>query len=279
MSRLNIKTNNETIVLNEPLHYDITPRLLIVDADSLFYHACYNPDRDKVDSLGNSIFKLTPEEDLQNCIYNLDNKIQDINNTINNHYNIINTTYFYGGKNNFRYQIYPEYKANRKKTEKPPYINEVIDYFKMNYNPIEADGCESDDYVYNAYLASNKQCVIAAIDKDVISQCWGVPIYYYQRRKDEFDFIKGEFINVTEKQSKHFFVSQMIQGDVTDNIKGSKGVGEKWVNKNIHNEMSDRLYLFKVFRAYMKANKNNISKARKNLELNYQLIKLKELGW
>jgi hypothetical protein len=43
--------------------------------------------------------------------------------------------------------------------------------------------------------------------------------------------------------------------------------------------MSDRMYLFKVFRAYMKANKNNISKARKDLELNYNLIKLKDLKW
>jgi 5'-3' exonuclease len=221
MSRLYIKTTNDnTLVLNEPLQYDNTPRLLIVDADSLFYHACYNPARKEVDANGNSTFKLTPEEDLNNCKYNLDNKIQDINNTINNFYNITNTTYFYGGKNNFRYQIYPEYKANRKNIEKPPFINEIIQYFKDNYNPIEAEGCESDDYVYNAYLTSNKQCVVAAIDKDVINQCCEVPIYYYQRRKDEFDFIRGEFINVTEKQSKHFFVFQLITGDVTDNIKG-----------------------------------------------------------
>jgi len=49
------------------------------------------------------------------------------------------------GSNNYRFKYYPEYKANRKDTPKPQWLEQVREHLVLNWNAQVSDGCEADD--------------------------------------------------------------------------------------------------------------------------------------
>ena len=119
------------------------------------------------------------------------------------------------GPDNFRREIYPAYKANRKKemTEKE---RELFDY---SYNQLEshwgaekATGMEADDLL--AIWHTETPGIIASLDKDMLQ----VPGLHYNFRSKEFQYIE-------EEEASYLLHLQMLTGDSTDNIKGLKGIG------------------------------------------------------
>lgn len=132
------------------------------------------------------------------------------------------------GKDNFRYQIDPEYKANRRKSMDPEVLDRVEQlyaYAKSIY--INSDGAEADDYVsVHAYdlMAQGKEFVIAHIDKDLNM----IPGWHYNFQKKEFYFVAPE-------ESFTFMMRQLMMGDMSaDNIPGLKGIGEVTTSKMLH---------------------------------------------
>jgi len=138
-------------------------------------------------------------------------------------------------KNNFRKEIYPEYKMNRKDQRKPLCLKRIRERlgYVYQYN-IEQDGYEADDIIGEFITAKdpyaklweveppvktqNNRAVCVTIDKDLQT----VPGLHY---------IKDELVEITEEQADFTWMCQTIAGDSVDNIIGVKGLGMKRAEK------------------------------------------------
>ena len=142
---------------------------------------------------------------------------------------------FLTGKDNFRYRIYPEYKAHRPK-EKPFWLESIRSYLKATFNAEVVDGQEADDALG---INQTDDTVICSIDKDLLM----IPGKHY-------NFVKDEFITVTKEDGiKHFYM-QCLQGDRSDNIKGIPGIGVKKAEKLLEGLVTEQELFNKVREAY-----------------------------
>lgn len=117
---------------------------------------------------------------------------------------------FIGGEDNFRYSIYPAYKANRKDTTKPPWLEPCREQLIVEWQAVVVNGMETDDMLG---IEQREDTVIASIDKDLLM----IPGRHY-------NFVKNEFYNVSEIDGLRHFWFQMIMGDRSDNIPGYDGI-------------------------------------------------------
>ena len=142
---------------------------------------------------------------------------------------------FLTGKDNFRYKIYPEYKAHRPK-EKPFWLESIRSYLRATFNAEVVDGQEADDALG---INQTDDTVICSIDKDLLM----IPGKHY-------NFVKDEFITVTKEDGiKHFYM-QCLQGDRSDNIKGIPGIGVKKAEKLLKGLVTEQELFNKVREAY-----------------------------
>jgi len=123
---------------------------------------------------------------------------------------------FLTGKNNFRYTIYPEYKAHRPK-EKPFWLEKCRQYLIATFNAEVIDGQEADDALG---IAQTEDTIICSIDKDLLM----IPGRHY-------NFVKDEFQEVTNDSGMFHFYMQCLTGDRSDNIKGIEKIGPKKAEK------------------------------------------------
>lgn len=134
---------------------------------------------------------------------------------------------FLSGDNNFRYDIYPEYKANRK-LEKPRWLRSVKDYLIDKYKAEVSDGCEADDLLGIAQCSSTNT-IICSLDKDLRM----IPGNHYSFAITGTSSLgnkwerAAEQVVVTEWEGLKRFYTQILTGDSTDNIKGAAGIGVK----------------------------------------------------
>lgn len=141
------------------------------------------------------------------------------------------------GKNNFRYSIYPLYKANRKDIEKPFHHNNIKVHLIGQYHAHVVDGMEADDALSIAQCQALDRCeetIICTRDKDLrmvpgwhysweIGQqpSWG-PCYVVDPGYLCLSQGKAKKLNGTGLM---WFYAQMLTGDRVDNIPGLPGVG------------------------------------------------------
>lgn len=179
-------------------------KVAVYDADNIPFYVCHNK-------------KGEPEKTFDDCINLCDNLIFNTNNRINADYYV---GFLTKGKC-FRYDIYPEYKGNRKYDDPPKYLQEVKQYLIDGHNFTYQEGYEADDLVMS-FKAQYKQyeSIIVSADKDILKAC----NVAYNTRKNEFVY------NSDEEIIEHFWKS-MICGDTVDNIKGIPGKGEVYSEK------------------------------------------------
>ncbi len=152
-------------------------------------------------------------------------------------------------KNNFRKEIYPEYKMNRVDQRKPLCLRRIRERlgYVYQYN-IEQDGYEADDIIGEFITAKdpyaklweveppvktqNNRAVCVTIDKDLQT----VPGLHY---------IKDELVEITEEQADFTWMCQTIAGDTVDNIIGVKGLGMKRAGKILQG-VEELKYLWKL---------------------------------
>lgn len=138
---------------------------------------------------------------------------------------------FDAARKNFRYDIYPEYKANRSET--PPdlipqfgLIREATRAFGLP--ALEMEGFEADDLIATyarEALAQGKKVTIVGSDKDLMQLIReGVRMY---------EPIKGRYLTLEDVQDK-FGVTpdkvvdvQALVGDSSDNVPGVPSIGAK----------------------------------------------------
>ena len=250
-------------VKNCPTKYDDSQKVLLIDADSIMYTSTYFPE----DSL---LEFPTEEEQLEEAKYRTRTKLQEIQINVEEWYNIVQTYIFIGGKGNFRYKIFPEYKANRKDTVKSPLLPFIKEYMIEELKAIESHGGEADDYIIDGISECSGNCVVSSIDKDVLYHSPNIPLYDYRGYND----VLGEFKSISTKQSRLARATQLVTGDSTDGVPGAKGVGKAWCDKNMHVDMTDYQFIKAIFLAYLKANKNDSVESKKQIKLYYKVLKL-----
>lgn len=127
---------------------------------------------------------------------------------------------YLSSKNNFRRKHYPDYKANRKGTDEPPFLDDLKKYMVDEYGAYLCDGFEADDalgVVQSSFLSDSRvETCIVSIDKDLLQ----IPGWHYNTNNRTLQYIDAE-------QAELFYHCQLLAGDVADNIIGIRGIGLK----------------------------------------------------
>jgi 5'-3' exonuclease len=136
---------------------------------------------------------------------------------------------FLSGETNFRYSIYPEYKANRKQP-KPRHLKALKQYLIDKYAAVVSDNCEADDLL-GIEQCNSTDTIICSIDKDLRM----IPGNHYSfeisgkitrgPRAGETWVRPAERLVVEAFEGLRHFYSQVLTGDSTDNVKGAVGIG------------------------------------------------------
>lgn len=132
------------------------------------------------------------------------------------------------GSNNFRYNYNPEYKANRKNTTKPVYLELVREHLVTQWNAQVSDGCEADDLMAIEQTKQPDETIICTIDKDLLQ----VPGRHY-------NFVKSEFQTISPVEGCFNFYWQFIMGDTSDNIFGFDGKARQVIPKFLESTQTD----------------------------------------
>jgi|11BtaG_2_1085332.scaffolds.fasta_scaffold00060_21 DNA polymerase-1 len=122
------------------------------------------------------------------------------------------------GRNNFRKDIDPEYKANRVGKRKPVTLSAVRKHLQSSYKSMVGDPVEADDLLGILLTKNPEKYVLWSIDKDL-------------RQIAGRHLIDDGVVTITQEQADRAFWIQVLTGDAADNYKGISGVGPKTAEK------------------------------------------------
>lgn len=126
-------------------------------------------------------------------------------------------TIYFTGSGNFRKDLYPEYKAHRKKVRKPAGYAAVKSEIQTLFAVEQLDGLEADDLIGMAHtrdMENGIESLIVSEDKDFNT----IPGWRYNPDKDAFYF------HSVEEADRNWLLQTLI-GDRTDGYPGLEGVG------------------------------------------------------
>ncbi len=127
---------------------------------------------------------------------------------------------FLSGGENFRYELYPDYKANR--TQEDPIHRQACHQFIIDeWKGEETDGYEADDAMG---CNQTEDTIICSLDKDLRM----IPgkHYSWEIKRNGIVIREPEFAEVDYMTGLKHFYKQMIIGDTADNIIGIRGLGK-----------------------------------------------------
>ena len=234
--------------------------ILLIDADSLIFASCYRK-------------RETPDDELyytniEDSRAKFDEQFMAIVNHLEDKYPIDKVLTFSGSKGNFRKLITPKYKANRKKQELPPLLNEMHQFVKDHYDSIWGYGVETDDMVARYWKQisddiGRDEVMIVSIDKDYKQFPCLMYNYHYKHK---------EILDITEEEAMYNFYEQMIVGDTADNVNYFKGKGKKYAEKHFKDCTTKYQYTRKLYELFKLEYKG---KAKQKYAECYHLLKLR----
>jgi len=115
---------------------------------------------------------------------------------------------------NYRYEIFPEYKASRKKNRKPLGLKWLIEWMTEEFGGIKAKNMEADDLIGILCTERPKETIAVSGDKDFAT----LPVSWYNPLKDAL-------VKTSAKEAAKFHLVQTLAGDQADGYSGAKGVG------------------------------------------------------
>lgn len=186
---------------------------LVIDADVITYRVAWSCEDRKTG-------EVDPVYVLQGRINNQINEILEV--TRSTDYQLYLT-----GPNNFRYEIYPQYKANR--PPKPKLYEAAREYLISKWGAIVTDGIEADDAMAIEASMDVENVCIASIDKDLLQ----VPCWHY-------NFVTGKHFKQTEEGAIRSFYAQLLMGDATDSIPGIRGIGPVKAGKLLQDAVTEQ---------------------------------------
>lgn len=163
-----------------------------------------------------------------NAVYGFTNMFLKLTSKIGCDYTLV---LFDAKRENFRNQIFPEYKATRREVPEElipqfPIIREAVDALKLNY--LEMEGYEADDLIATyarLALEQGMEAVVVSADKDLM-QLIRPGVEFYDPMKDKFftpEDVREKFGVYPDKVVD----VQALSGDSTDNVPGVPGIGPK----------------------------------------------------
>lgn len=161
----------------------------------------------------------------------------------------------------FRYDIYPEYKANRKNLERPKYLDKIKEYMITDYKAVHHAGLEADDII-TICAESYKGSIIATIDKDL-----------KQKEGIHFNLDKNTFDTVDEFTAAYNLYFQCLVGDSTDNIKGCPKIGKVKAEEAL-SKANKEIHMLKHIALTLYCRTLGDHEGIKQFYLNYSLVKL-----
>ena len=234
--------------------------ILLIDADSLIFASCYRK-------------RETPDDELyytniEDSRAKFDEQFMSIVNHLEDKYPIDKVLTFSGSKGNFRKLITQKYKANRKKQELPPLLNEMHQFVKDHYDSIWGYGIETDDMVARYWKQisddiGRDEVMIVSIDKDYKQFPCLMYNYHYKHK---------EILDISEEEAMYNFYEQMIVGDTADNVNYFKGKGKKYAEKHFKDCITKYQYTRKLYELFKQEYKG---KARQKYAECYHLLKLR----
>jgi 5'-3' exonuclease len=234
--------------------------ILLVDADSLIFASCYKKREHKDDERFYT--------DIEDSKAKFDEQFMSIVNKLEDMYNVERVITFSGSKGNFRKLITPVYKANRKKQELPPLLDEMHQFVKDEYNSVWGFGIETDDIVARYWKELSNEVgrnnvMIVSIDKDYKQFPALIYNYHYKHK---------EVLDISEEEALYNFYEQMIIGDTADNVNYFKGKGKKYAEKYLADCNTKYQYTRKMLELFQEKYKG---KARQKYAECYHLLKLR----
>jgi DNA polymerase-1 len=121
---------------------------------------------------------------------------------------------FLTGANNWRKDILPSYKSNRKATRKPLMLPFIRQFMVDNLDATIVDTLEADDLL-GIEATSTDDCIIVSEDKDLKT----IPTMVYNPQKDD------EPVRISEFTAAWNHMFQTLTGDSTDGYSGCPKVG------------------------------------------------------
>ena len=234
--------------------------ILLVDADSLIFASCYRK-------------RETPDDELyytniEDSRAKFDEQFMSIVNHLEEKYPIDKILTFSGSKGNFRKLITPKYKANRKKQELPPLLDEMHQFVKDHYDSIWGYGIETDDMVARYWKQisddiGRDEVMIVSIDKDYKQFPCLMYNYHYKHKV---------ILDISEEEAMYNFYEQCIVGDTADNVNYFKGKGKKFAEKHFKDCTTKYQYTRKLYELFKQEYKG---KARQKYTECYHLLKLR----
>ena len=142
---------------------------------------------------------------------------------------------------NWRKDILPSYKSNRKATRKPLLLKALRQYLLDEMGAVMVAGMEADDLL-GITSTNEPDCVIISEDKDLAT----IPCQLFNPAKD--DAVR----TITEFEADHFHMLQTLTGDAVDGYKGLEGCGPKTAEKILDGCMTSMEMWAAVVNAYSK---------------------------
>lgn len=199
-----------------------------------------------------------------------------------------------------RKKMYPDYKANRavnrrltrldnftsvddEKVAMGQQLQRLVEYLeKLPVTVMATENIEADDAI--AYICQQvypkSQCFIMSSDTDFL-QLVDDRVVVWAPTKKKF-FFKENVKDAFGCNSQNYILYKTLMGDKGDNVPGIKGLGKKTLEKNIPILFQDKEISLQDILTYIKDNKDSnaimtkLSESTQKLELNYDLMQLKE---
>ncbi len=234
--------------------------ILLVDADSLIFASCYKKREQPEDEKYYT--------DIQDARHKFDEQYMKIVNDLEEKYPIDKVITFSGSRGNFRKLITTKYKANRKKAELPPLLNEMHDYVKSYYESVVGYGVETDDMVARYWkklcgTVGRDNVMIVSIDKDYKQFPALIYNYHYKHK---------QVLDIKEDEALYNFYEQCIVGDTADNVNYFKGKGIRFAQKYFADCETKYQYTKKLYQLFKEQYKG---KAKLKYIECYNLLKLR----
>lgn len=126
---------------------------------------------------------------------------------------------YLSGPTNFRKEVNPEYKANRKDQEPPRWLQECKEFLIVEWKAKMVEYLEADDLLG---INQTQNSIIVSLDKDLRM----VPGEHYSWEISTAKWVKpAEFKTITKMEGLQNFYLQILTGDPTDHVIGLAGIG------------------------------------------------------
>lgn len=145
---------------------------------------------------------------------------------------------------NFRYRIWPQYKANRVDKRRPMCLAALKEWIEDEYETFKRPDIEADDVLgilaTSPYIVRGRKCIVS-VDKDFR----GVPCEYYNLNTEEL-------VEITEPQADQWHMLQTLMGDAADGYPGCPKCGPKTAEKILNDAQTYETMWPLVVQAYEK---------------------------